>query len=84
MVSDLAIDRAADGSLTPRFETLRSPLVLRHDAAGQTLTVRLPDTADGIHVEGLERPLEALGAPTNSRHLRNDARCTKTCYSSRS
>ncbi len=50
MVSDLAIDRAADGSLTPRFETLRSPLVLRHDAAGQTLTVRLPDTADGIHV----------------------------------
>ena len=50
MVSDLAFDRGSDSALAPRFETLRSQLVLRHDAAGQTLSARLPEAADGIHV----------------------------------
>jgi len=50
MVADLGVDTAADGTLAPRFETLRSKFVLLHDAAGQTLDARLPPTSDGIHV----------------------------------
>jgi hypothetical protein len=50
MVSDLGLDRGADGTITPRFETLHSKFVLRHDAAGQTLRARLPPTATGPHV----------------------------------
>jgi hypothetical protein len=50
MVSDLALDRAADGTISPRYETLRSKFVLRTDAAGQTLQVRLPPKASGAHV----------------------------------
>src|SRR5579863_8444881 len=42
MVSDLRLDRAADGTVSPRFETLQSKFVLRNDAAGQTLHARLP------------------------------------------
>ena len=50
MVSDLGLDRSTDGSITPRFETLHSKFVLRHDAAGQTLSPRLPRLATGAHV----------------------------------
>ncbi len=50
MVADLRLDRAADGAITPRFETLHSKFVLRRDAAGQTLRARLPARADGAHV----------------------------------
>jgi N-acetylneuraminic acid mutarotase len=50
MVSDLRIDRAADGTVSPRFETLQSKFVLRNDAAGQTLHARLPPQADAAHV----------------------------------
>ena len=50
MVSDLGLDRGTDGSITPRFETLHSKFVLRHDAAGQTLSPRLPRLATGAHV----------------------------------
>ena len=50
MVSDLGLDRAADGTITPRFETLHSKFVLRHDAAGQTLNAHLPALANGPHV----------------------------------
>jgi MYXO-CTERM domain-containing protein len=50
MVSDLQHDRAADGAITPRFETLQSKFVLRQDAAGQTLRVHLPPQANAAHV----------------------------------
>jgi MYXO-CTERM domain-containing protein len=50
MVSDLALDRAADGTVTPRFETLHSKFVLLKDAAGQTLRARLPAQASAAHV----------------------------------
>jgi MYXO-CTERM domain-containing protein len=50
MVSDLGLDRAADGTITPRFEMLHSKFVLHHDAAGQTLHARLPAMATGPHV----------------------------------
>ena len=50
MVSDLQHDLAADGTITPRFETLRSKFVLLHDAAGQTLHVHLPARASAAHV----------------------------------
>jgi hypothetical protein len=55
MVSDLGLDRSVDGSLTPRFETLRSKFVLLHDAAGQTLSPRLPASASGAHVVSFDR-----------------------------
>ena len=45
MVADLAFDRGPEGTLAPRFETLHSKFVLRTDAAGQTLTARLPPTS---------------------------------------
>ena len=50
MVSDLGLDRGADGTITPRFETLHSKFVLASDAAGQTLIARLPARASGAHV----------------------------------
>jgi len=50
MVSDLQLDRAADGTVTPRFETLRSTFVLSRDAAGQTLHAHLPPLASAAHV----------------------------------
>jgi MYXO-CTERM domain-containing protein len=50
MVSDMQLDRAIDGTVTPRFEMLQSKFVLRHDAAGQTLRARLPQLADAAHV----------------------------------
>jgi hypothetical protein len=52
MVSDLQHDRAADGTITPRFETLQkhSKFVLSQDAAGQTLRARLPAQANAAHV----------------------------------
>jgi len=52
MVSDLQHDRAADGTLTPRFETLQKypNFVLRQDAAGQTLRPHLPAQASAAHV----------------------------------
>ncbi len=49
MVSDLGFDVADDGSLTPRFETLHSPLVQRVDGAGLSLGVSLPAVASGRH-----------------------------------
>jgi hypothetical protein len=45
MVSDLAFDRAPDGSVTPRFETLHSRFVLGADPAGQSLGAHLPGAA---------------------------------------
>ncbi len=68
MVSDLGLDRAADGAITARFETLHSKFVLEHDAAGQTLRARLPRTATGPHVveldgtDGFSVRTEELGA----------------------
>jgi MYXO-CTERM domain-containing protein len=50
MVSDLQHDIAADGTMTPRFETLHSKFVLAHDAAGQTLHAHLPAHASDSHV----------------------------------
>jgi hypothetical protein len=50
MVSDLGLDRAADGTITPRYETLHSKFVQLHDAAGQTLHVHLPAQANAAHV----------------------------------
>ncbi len=52
MVSDLQLDRAADGALTPRYETLQryTKFVLRQDAAGQTLHAHLPALASDAHV----------------------------------
>src|SRR5271165_1318371 len=52
MVSDLQLDRAADGTFTPRFETIQkfSRFVLRQDAAGQTLRAHLPAQAQLAHV----------------------------------
>jgi MYXO-CTERM domain-containing protein len=52
MVSDLQLDRAADGALTPRYETIQkyTKFVLRQDAAGQTLHARLPAQASDAHV----------------------------------
>jgi hypothetical protein len=50
MVSDLQLDRATDGTLTPRFETLHSTFVLRQDAANQTLQAHLPAQANAPHV----------------------------------
>jgi len=50
MVSDLVLDRAADGTFTPRYETLQSKFVQIHDAAGQTLHPRLPPLANAAHV----------------------------------
>lgn len=50
MVSDLGLDWSVDGSIAPRFETLHSKFVLLHDAAGQTLSPRLPPSASGAHV----------------------------------
>jgi hypothetical protein len=52
MVSDLQLDRADDGAIIPRFETLQrySKFILRQDAAGQTLHVRLPAAANAAHV----------------------------------
>jgi MYXO-CTERM domain-containing protein len=50
MVSDLGLDRASDGTITPRFEMLQSKFVLLHDAAGQTLRAHLPAQANAAHV----------------------------------
>ncbi|HEV3194070.1 MAG TPA: hypothetical protein VGY54_26370, partial [Polyangiaceae bacterium] len=50
MVSDLRLDRAADGTVIPRYEMLQSKFVLRHDAAGQTLSARLPAQAGDAHI----------------------------------
>lgn len=50
MVSDLTLDRAADGSISPRYETLRSKFVLSKDAAGQTLHAHLPAQASAPHI----------------------------------
>jgi hypothetical protein len=52
MVSDLQHDRATDGTITPRFETLQkySKFVLSQDAAGQTLRAHLPAQASAAHV----------------------------------
>ena len=50
MVSDLELDRAADGTVSPRFETLHSKFVLGKVAAGQTLHAQLPAQADAAHV----------------------------------
>jgi N-acetylneuraminic acid mutarotase len=50
MVSDLGLDRAVDGTVTPRFEMLQSRFVQRQDAAGQTLRARLPAQASAAHV----------------------------------
>ncbi len=47
MVSDLRLERAPDGSLSPHYEALHSKFVLHHDAAGQTLSPRLPSGAAG-------------------------------------
>jgi MYXO-CTERM domain-containing protein len=49
MVSDLQFNRAADGSLEPRFETLHSPLVHAKDGANQSLDVALPPMAHRSH-----------------------------------
>jgi hypothetical protein len=50
MVSDLQLDRAADGTVTPRFETLHSKFVVVRDPAGQTLHAHLPALASAAHV----------------------------------
>ena len=50
MVSDLRLEQAADGTITPHFETLKSKFVLLQDAAGQTLHARLPPQASAAHV----------------------------------
>jgi N-acetylneuraminic acid mutarotase len=50
MVSDLGLDRAANGTVTPRFEMLQSKFVLLRDAAGQTLRAHLPAQASDAHV----------------------------------
>jgi hypothetical protein len=50
MVSDLQLDRAVDGTVSPRFETLQSKYVLTRDAAGQTLHAHLPGQASAAHV----------------------------------
>jgi hypothetical protein len=50
MVSDLRLERAADGTVSPRFETLHSKFVLLHDPAGQTLNAHLPAQASAAHV----------------------------------
>jgi MYXO-CTERM domain-containing protein len=50
MVSDLVLDQGDDGAFAPRFGTLRSTFVIKQDAAGQTLSPRLPLRADGAHV----------------------------------
>jgi hypothetical protein len=50
MVSDLQLDTAADGTISPRFETLHSTFVLVKDAAGQTLRARLPAQVSAAHV----------------------------------
>lgn len=47
MVQDLQFERAADGSLTPRFETLTSSFVLPKDPAGQVVLARLPAQSTG-------------------------------------
>ena len=47
MVSDLEWDRAADGSLSPRLETLHSRFVIVRDRAGQSLMARIPAVAGG-------------------------------------
>ncbi len=54
MVSDLTFDRAEDGSLSPRYESLHSSLVLPKDPAGQVLRPRLPSRANGTHVIALD------------------------------
>ncbi len=77
MVSDLGLDRGTDGSITPRFETLRSKFVLRHDAAGQTLYARLPAIASGPHLvsfDGVDgftvrtEELDVKSAPAEIHH----------------
>lgn len=50
MVSDLGLERATDGTITPHFETLHSKFVLKQDAAGQTLNTHLPPQASAAHV----------------------------------
>jgi hypothetical protein len=50
MVADLRLEQAADGTITPHFETLKSKFVLLQDAAGQTLHARLPAQASAVHV----------------------------------
>lgn len=52
MVSDLPWDRAADGTLAAQTGALKSPFVLKHDAAGQSLDARLPpDASRPLRVE---------------------------------
>lgn len=47
MVQDLAFDRGSDGSLTPRYQTLKSTFVLQKDPAGQVVMARLPAVSSG-------------------------------------
>jgi Protein of unknown function (DUF1566)/Galactose oxidase, central domain/Kelch motif len=54
MVADLQHQVGADGSITPRFETLASKFVLAHDPAGQTLHAHLPAQAGDPHVVELD------------------------------
>jgi len=58
MVQDLELVRGDDGSLTPRYETLRSKFVLAHDPAGQVVMARLPAYSTGglaVWLRGSER-----------------------------
>ena len=51
MVQDLRFERAIDGSLTPRYQTLKSTFVLPKDPAGQVVLARLPAfSSDGMTV----------------------------------
>ncbi len=76
MVADLGLDRGADGYIAPRFETLHSKLVLRSDAAGQTLHPRLPPLATGAHVvwfdgvDGFSVRTEEIGVPPVPAEIR--------------
>lgn len=57
MVSDLPWNRAQDGTLVPDTSALKSQFVLKHDAAGQSLAVRLPpDAARPLRVELRDAP----------------------------
>ncbi len=57
MVQDLHFVEADDGSLTPRYETLRSRFVLAKDPAGQVVMARLPGSSTGgltVWLQGTE------------------------------
>ncbi|MBL8917834.1 MAG: DUF1566 domain-containing protein [Myxococcaceae bacterium] len=75
MVADLEFERAADGSLTPRYETLKSRFVLKQDPAGQVVMGRLPAFSTGAFSvwlaghEGFSVRTTEEGAPRRAAEL---------------